>query len=95
MSLFSGIGVSGVPETSVDDEYDHFYYEDDEGLTGVDEMGPPPLLSGPLGEEVDYYHHDGPVPLPDDVPADFLVGRMNLKVILPSGQCVRMSVERR
>ena len=55
-------------------------------------MGPPPLLSR---EDSDYYHQAGPVPLPDDVPVDFLVGKMNLRVILPKGQCVRMSVERR
>ena len=55
-------------------------------------MGPPPLLSR---EDADYYHQAGPVPLPDDVPVDFLVGKMNLRVILPKGQCVRMSVERR
>ena len=67
-----------------------FFYEEE--LTGFDDMGPPPLLSR---EDSDYYHQAGPVPLPDDVPVDFLVGKMNLRVILPKGQCVRMSVERR
>ena len=33
--------------------------------------------------------------LPDDVPVDFLEGRMDLKVVLPSEKTVRMSVERR
>ena len=85
------IGDVTVPETSVDDELeDYFFYEEE--VTGFEDMGPPPLLTG---EEVDYYPHGGPVPLPDDLPVDFLVGRMDLKVILPRGQCVRMSVERR
>ena len=85
-------GEDTVPETSVDDDLDdYFYYEEDE-VRRIEEMGPPPLLTG---DDVDYYHHGGPVPLPDDLPVDFLVGRMDLKVVLPKGQRVRMSVERR
>ena len=83
-----------MPETSVDDEYDEYYFYEDR-LTGLEEMGPPPLLSSPSGEDVDYYHHGGPVPLSDELPVDFLVGRMDLKVVLPNGHGVRMSVERR
>ena len=82
---------AAVPETSVDDDLDDYFFYEEE-LTGFDDMGPPPLLSR---EDSDYYHQAGPVPLPDDVPVDFLVGKMNLRVILPKGQCVRMSVERR
>ena len=41
--------------------------------------------------DADFY----PVHLPDDVPVDFLEGRMDLKVVLPSEKTVRMSVERR
>ena len=86
------VGEDTVPETSVDDELDDYlYYEEDE-VRRIEEMGPPPLLTG---DDVDYYHHGGPVPLPDDLPVDFLVGRMDLKVVLPKGQRVRMSVERR
>ena len=76
----------------MDDDLDEYFYYEEEEVRGIEEMGPPPLLSG---DDVDYYHHGGPVPLPDDLPVDFLVGRMDLKVILPKGQCVRMSVERR
>lgn len=40
------VGEETVPETSVDDELDdYFYYEEDE-IRSIDEMGPPPLLAG-------------------------------------------------
>lgn len=42
--------------------------------------------------DANYYN---PVPMSDDLPVDFLEGRMDLRVVLPTKECIRMSVERR
>jgi hypothetical protein len=36
-----------------------------------------------------------PLPVTEDTPPDMLAGSMDLKVVLPNGRTVKMSVERR